>query len=116
MPDWLEASQSTFGIKGKIMADHGSSGSQSNSHGFEAHKAAYEGFLKGSIVLSLLCFYILVALVAFRFVGNWNVLLGFTGLILGSLALLIDARTGKTWYLSGGLLVVFGLVTAVAVA
>ena len=74
------------------MADHGSSGSQANSHSFEAHKAAYEGFLKGSIVLSLLCFYILVALVAFRFVGNWNVLLGFTGLILGSLALLIDAR------------------------
>ncbi len=96
------------------MADHGSSGS--HMHGYEAHKSTYEGFLKGSIVLSLLCFYILVALVAFRFVGNWNVLLGFAGLILGSLALLIDARTGKSWYLSGGLLVIFGLITAVAVS
>jgi hypothetical protein len=96
------------------MADHGSSGSQ--GQGFETHKSVYDGFIKGSIALTILCFYVLVALVAFRFVGNWNVLLGFTGLIVGILALLIDARTGRTWYLSGGVLAIFGLITAIAVA
>jgi hypothetical protein len=43
-------------------------------------------------------------------------LLGFGGLILGILAVLIDARAGGRWLLSGGLLVIFGLVTAVAVS
>lgn len=98
------------------MADHGSSGSHSNSHGFEEHRSTYEGFLKGSIALSIICGFILVALVSFRFAGTGNVLLGFAGLILGILAVLIDARMGKSWYLSGGLLVVFGLIAAVAVS
>lgn len=96
------------------MADHGSTGS--NMQDYDAHKSTYEGFLKGSVVLTLICLYLLVALVAFRFVSNWNVLLGFAGLILGILATLIDARAGKNWFLSGGLLVIFGLITAVAVA
>jgi hypothetical protein len=96
------------------MADHGTSGSHMQD--YDTHKSTYEAFLKGSVVLTILCLYILIALVAFRFVGNWNVLLGFGGLILGMIALLVDARAGKTWYLSGGLLVVFGLITAVAVA
>ena len=96
------------------MADHGSSGSHTND--FEEHKSTYEAFLTGSVVLTLLCLYILVALVAFRFVSNWNVLLGFAGLVIGILALLIDMRASKSWYLSGGLLVVFGLITAGAVS
>lgn len=98
------------------MADHGSSGSHSNSHGFDEHRSTYEGFLKGSIALTIICGFILVALVAFRFAGTGNVLMGFLGLILGILAVLIDARAGKTWYVSGGLLVVFGLITAIAVS
>ena len=97
------------------MAEHGSS-SVTHSHGYEAHKSTYSLFVKGSIALAILCFYVLVALVAFRFVSNFNVLLGFAGLIAGSVALLIDMRAGNSWYLSGGLLVLFGLVTAVAVA
>ena len=96
------------------MADHGSSGAQ--PHGVEAHRSTYEGFLKGSIAGSLICLFVLVALVAFRFAGSHNVLLGFAGLILGVLAVLIDARTGNRWYLAGGLLVLFGLITAASVA
>ena len=96
------------------MADHGSSGN--NTHGVEAHRATYEAFLKGSVALTVLCLYILVALVAFRFVSNFNVLLGFAGLIIGMIALLIDVRAGNKWYLSVGWLVIFGLVTAVSVA
>ena len=96
------------------MAEHGSSGS--HTHGMEEHRSTYEGFIKGSVALTLICLFILVALVAFRFVGTGNVLLGFAGLILGLLAVLIDARAGNKWYLSGGLLVIFGLITAVAVS
>ena len=96
------------------MADHGSSGS--HSHGFEEHARTYQGFVTGSIVLALLCFYILVALVAFRFMDSGNVLMGFGGLILGTIALLIDSRAGGKWYLSGGLLVIYALLTAIFVS
>ncbi len=96
------------------MADHGSSGTHSQD--FEAHRATYEGFLKGGVIMALMSFYVLVALVAFRFVTNWNVLLGFAGLIVGIIALLIDSRAGGRWYLSGGVLAVFALITAVAIA
>ncbi len=90
------------------MADHGSSAS--HSHGFEEHARTYQGFVTGSVILALLCGYILVALVAFRFIESGNVLLGFAGLIVGCIAILIDARAGGKWLLSGGLLALYGLV------
>lgn len=93
------------------MAQHGSSGAHSQD--FSEHKATYEGFLKGSVILGIYCFYVLVALVSFAFVSSSNLLLGFGGLIAGALALLIDARIGNKWYLSVGLLVIFALITAV---
>jgi uncharacterized membrane protein len=93
------------------MAQHGSSGAHSQD--FSEHKATYEGFLKGSIILSIYCFYVLVALVAFAFVPSGSLLLGFGGLIVGLLALIIDGRIGNKWYLSVGLLVIFALITAV---
>ena len=96
------------------MADHSAS-SGNGAHGFEAHAATYAGFLKGSIALSIMCFYVVVALVAFAFVSHYNVLLGFGGMIIGAVALLIDARASNSWYLSGAWLVVFGLIIAVAV-
>lgn len=96
------------------MADHGSSGT--HSHGFEAHRAMYEGFLKGAVALTIMCLYVLVALVSFAFVAKGNVFLGFAGLIIGAIALLIDMRAGNKWYLSVGWLVLFGLVTAVLVS
>ncbi len=53
---------------------------------------------------------------SFRFAHTLNVFTGFAGLIVGIIAVLIDARTGGKWYLSVGLLVVFGLITAVNVS
>ena len=96
------------------MAEHGSSGVP--THGFDEHKRTYEGFIKGAIALTLICAFILVALSAFAFVGTGNVLLGFATLIVGLIAVLIDARAGSRWFLSLGLLVIFGLITAVAVS
>jgi hypothetical protein len=96
------------------MADHGAHGG--HTAGFDDHRATYEGFLKGSIALAIICFYILVALVSFGFGANFKVLIGFLGLILGLVAVAIDARAGSRWFLSLGLLVVFALITAVNVA
>jgi hypothetical protein len=93
------------------MAGHGSSG---GNHGnwADEHKSTYEGFLKGSVALTLLCLYTLVALVCFRFSPTLNVFFGFAGLIAGVLTVAIDARTGGKWFLSGGVLVLFGLLVA----
>jgi hypothetical protein len=93
------------------MAGHGSSG---GNHGnwAQEHKSAYEGFIKGSVGLTLLCFYVLVALVCFRFAPTLNVFFGFAGLIIGVITVAIDARTGGKWLLSGGFLVLFGLLVA----
>ena len=82
----------------------------------EEHTSTYEGFVKGSVALSLICGFVLVALCSFAFAHTLNVFTGFAGLIVGITAVLIDARTGGKWYLSAGLLVVFGLITAVNVS
>ena len=57
-----------------------------------------------------------MALVAFRFMDYLNVLTGFAGLIIGTLATIIDVRAGGKWFLSGGLLVLFGLFVAIIYA
>ncbi len=92
------------------MADHTPS---HTPRGFQDHKETYEGFLTGSVALGLICGFVLVALCAFRFMDSLNVLTGFAGLILGVLATLIDVRAGGRWFLSGGLLVLFGLIVAI---
>ncbi|MCA0433432.1 MAG: hypothetical protein LCH46_09220 [Proteobacteria bacterium] len=92
------------------MANHAPS---HEPRGFEDHKETYEGFLTGSIALGIICGYVLVALVAFAFMDYLNVLTGFAGLIVGVIATLIDVRAGGRWYLSGGLLVLFGLFVAI---
>jgi len=96
------------------MADHGSS--STHTHSFEEHAKTYEGFLKGAVVLTLVSLYVVVALVAFAFINSGNVLIGFGGLIIGFLAVLIDLRAGNNWYISAGWLVIFGLFTAVMVS
>ena len=98
------------------MADNSAHGS-APSHGFEAHRATYEAFLKGSVALTILCIYTLVALVAFRFGSSLNVLIGFAGLIVGVVTVLIDIKTGgQRWFLSGGALVLFGLLVGMSVS
>jgi hypothetical protein len=94
------------------MADHSPS---HTPRGFQDHKETYEGFITGSVALSIICGFIVVALVAFRFMDSLNVLTGFGGIILGLIATLIDVRSGGKWYLSGGLLVLFGLFVAINV-
>ena len=96
------------------MAEHPSS--DTHAHGMEEHRSTYQGFVKGAIVLSLVSALVLVALVSFRFAHTLNVFTGFAGLILGCIAVAIDARTGSRWFLSLGVLVVFGLITAINVS
>ena len=97
------------------MAEHGSTGT--HSHGFEEHAKTYDAFIKASIAGTILCLYVLVALVAFAFVASaTNLLVGFGGLIIGILALIIDIRIGGNWKLSLGWLVIYGLLTAVLLA
>ena len=79
-----------------------------------AHRGAYEGFLRGTILASLMCLNVCISLVMFRFGHSWSVFLGFAGLVIGALALLIDLRSGSTkWALGVGWAVIFGLITAI---
>ena len=96
------------------MAEHASLESHSND--MEAHRSAYQGFIKGSVALALISAFVLVALVSFRFGQSLNVAAGFLGLLLGVIAVIIDFRMGSRWFLSAGLLVLFGLITAVNVS
>ena len=96
------------------MAEHGSSAT--HSHGFEEHQRTYDGFLKGAVALTILSLIVVVALVAFAFISAGNVLIGFGGIIIGILALIVDLKAGGSWKLSVGWLVIFGLLTAVMVS
>lgn len=80
------------------------------------HQASYRAFLKGVIVVILASAFTLVALCAFAFGKSFSLLLGWAVLIFGLIAILIDLRSGsKSWRLSLGTLVVFGLLTAINV-
>ena len=96
------------------MADH--SPADNHDHQLRDHRETYEGFITGSIVLTFVSFLILVALVSFRFGESLNVVIGFAGLVIGFIAVAIDARMGSRWFLSLGVLVVFGLITAINIS
>ena len=82
----------------------------------QAHRGTYEGFLRGAILTSLMCLMVCISLVMFRFGHSWPVFLGFAGLVIGVLALLIDLRSGSSkWALSVGWAVIFGLITAITI-
>ena len=82
-----------------------------------AHQGAYAGFIRGSVALALICGFILVALCSFAFGHTLSVFIGFAGLIIGIIAVLIDARSGAPrWLLSLGVLVIFALITAISVS
>jgi hypothetical protein len=99
------------------MADHSTHSSSGHPGGMQDHNQTYEGFLIGAVALTLVCAYTLVALCSFAFAHTLNVFAGFLGLIIGIIAVLIDVRAGgKKWYLSGVLLVIFGLITAANVS
>jgi hypothetical protein len=81
-----------------------------------AHRSTYGNFVRGTTAICLISAFVLVALCAFAFGHTLNVFTGFVGLIIGVIAVLIDARSGsRRWFLSLGVLVLFGLITAVSV-
>ena len=87
--------------------------------GMTDHAATYQGFVKFSVALAISCFIILTALSVFAFAPSgitYNAL-GYGGLILGLLAVIIDIRmdSGK-WLLSAAVSAVFALLAAMAVA
>jgi hypothetical protein len=78
----------------------------------ESHSKTYEGFINGSIITTLLSFFTLVGLVNIGFGKSWPVFWCFAGIIIGTIAVLIDLKAGAKWYLSVGLLVLYALFTA----
>ena len=102
------------------MASHSSSTSPAPKPGspedYATHKATYQGFLDFSVAGSIICLYIVVALVIFRFVDNpLNVILGFGGMIVGILTSIIALRMGGKWMLPTVILVLYGLFAAMNV-
>jgi hypothetical protein len=95
------------------MADHPAHNANTDTG---SHAGTYAAFVKFSTAAIIHVFYVLVALVSFAFGHSAEVFLGFAGLFLGTLAILIDIRGGSRFFLSGGLLIVFALITAVNVA
>ncbi len=94
------------------MADHAPNPHHA-ANGMEAHKATYKGFVDFSVAGTIICLYIVVALVTFRFLDNpWNNILGFGGLIVGIIASLIALRMGGKWMVAIVPLVLFGLFVA----
>lgn len=83
----------------------------------EAHQQTYAGFIRGSVALVLMSIFVMVALVSFAFGAKFSVLIGFLGMVVGAIAVLIDTRAGsKNWLLSIAVLVVFALITAINVS
>ena len=82
----------------------------------EAHQRTYGAFVRGSVVLGLICGFVLVSLCSFAFGKSLNVFTGFAGLIIGIIAVMIEARSGsQRWLMSLGALVLFALITAMNV-
>ncbi len=95
------------------MADHGHAPLQPGLSGIDAARATYEGFLRWSVMTAIICCYVLVALVTFRFMDYpLNLLVGFGGIFFGALTSLIAMRMGGKWILPAVVLVVYGLFVA----
>lgn len=87
--------------------------SQTPASGMAAHRATYEAFLKFSMAGTIICLYILLALVAFRFMNNpGNVMLGFGALFLGVITSMVAMRLGGKWMIAVVPLVLLGLYVA----
>ena len=85
------------------MADHAPS---PEPRGFEDHKATYDAFLQFSTAGSLVCLFVVVALVVFRFVDNpLNIFVGFGGILVGLISSFLALRMGGKWLIPIVLLV-----------
>ena len=99
------------------MASHSSSSSNPAAPGtpedLATHRAAYDGFVAFSMGGSIICLYIVVALVVFRFVSNpFNLVLGFGGILVGVIASVLALRMGGKWLMPIILLVLYGVLAA----
>jgi hypothetical protein len=95
------------------MADHSA---QHGAMDTSSHAATYEFFLRVVLAGIIHIGFVMVALVSFAFGHSAAVFLGFAGLILGTLAVLIDFRSRSRYFLSLGLLALFALITAINVS
>ena len=82
----------------------------------ESHAATYEFFLRIMVAGIIHVFFTMVALVSFAFGHSASVFLGFAGLILGTIAVVVDFRSRSRYFLSLGLLALFALITAINVS
>ena len=86
------------------------------AHGIDEHNTAWGGFVKGCVAVCLMCAFVVVALCEFGFGTSYTFLIGFGGMIVGMIAIIIDARANPSkWYLSTALLIAYGLLVAVAI-
>ena len=91
---WLHIVQRFMTFQGtSSMAKHSS---VKHSDDMEEHRNTYSAFIKGSVALSIVCGYVLVALVSFRFAPTFNVFMGFGGLILGIVAVFLTCAGAAT--------------------
>ena len=93
--------------------------SVSEVHDFEEHKETYEGFIAGSIAVSLACFFVLVCLVINGFSGAGavvNLTVSMLGLILGLIFLAVEVKAKSKFTASAVLLVLYALVAIFMVA
>ncbi len=87
--------------------------SRQQSQDTDGHRQTYEGFLKGCIIATLCTLFVMLALVNIGFGHSLPIFKAVVGIIIGFIAVLIDARAGSgRWMLSIGVLAVFGLLTA----
>jgi hypothetical protein len=99
------------------MAEHMAEQQAASENDLARHQDSYKGFVRGILVAILAGAFTLVALVAFAFGRTMPILLGWAILVIGLIAILIDLRSGsKTWRLTLGTLVVFGLLTAINIS
>ena len=81
------------------------------------HRSTYHGFITGTVALSFICIFVLVGLLSVAFGSTLPVLMCFVTIIGGTIATIIDAKTGsKYWILSLGFLVIMGLLTAMNIS
>ena len=81
-----------------------------------SHAATYQFFLRVLVAGIIHVGFTMVALVSFAFGHSAAVFFGFVGLILGTLAVIVDFRSRSRYFLSLGLLALFALITAINVS
>ena len=90
------------------MADNGT-----EVQSYEDHKATYEGFISGSIALTIATFFILVALVICGLANTHyitNLIVGVGGMFLGFAVIAVEAKAGSNYLTSLICWIVFAII------